>query len=321
MSAEVGDDVLGEDPTVNSLQQMLSDMFGMEGALFFPSGTMTNQVAIKIHTEPGDEVICHELSHVYRYEGGGISFNSGASVRLLKGGRGTFKAADVSAAINSPHDPHCARSRLVVIENTVNMGGGCCWSFEEIKRIRKVCDENGLMLHLDGARLFNAMVVKDESISQYGAMFDTISVCLSKGLGAPVGSVLIGSNKHMARALRFRKVMGGGMRQAGYLAAAGLYALANHVERLVQDHAHAQAFAKELDTLGFVVEVLPVETNIVIFDLVSGKLALQFLNHLEEQDVRMLRFGQKTIRAVFHLGINEQKFDKLIVAARSFQGA
>jgi threonine aldolase len=280
MQAKVGDDVFGEDETVNALQQKAADLFGMQAALFCPSGTMTNQIGIKVHTQPGDEVICHELSHVYLYEGGGIAANSGASVRLLNGAQGRFTAEQVRSNVNDRDDPHLPWTRVVAIENTVNKGGGACWDPEEIARIRTVCGEHELALHLDGARLFNALIATGQSARRYGELFDTISICLSKGLGAPAGSLLLGSKTHIAKAHRYRKLMGGGMRQAGYLAAAGIYALDHHVQRLHEDHAKAKTLASTLRQLSYVEDVLPVETNIVIFELVKEVTPEAVLLHL-----------------------------------------
>jgi threonine aldolase len=238
MNADVGDDVFSEDPTVNTLEERCAGMFGMEDALFCPSGTMTNQIAIKCHTRPGDEVICDMSSHVYIYEGGGIAFNSAAQVRPINGDRGRISAEQVRSAIN-PVDIHKARTSLVSLENTANRGGGSCYDFNEIAGIKAVCIENNLRLHLDGARLFNAFVATGDDPKIYGQTFDSISICFSKGLGTPVGSVLIASKELIQLSRRYRKVMGGGMRQAGILAAACLYALDNNVDRLAVDHQHA----------------------------------------------------------------------------------
>ena len=249
LQAVVGDDVFGEDETVNELQRKAAELFGKEAALFCPSGTMSNQIAIKTHTQPGDEVICDELAHVYLFEGGGIAANSGASVRLLKGDNGRFTAEQVRDNINRRDDSHFPWTRLVAIENTVNKGGGCCWDLREIERIRSVCQEQNIAMHLDGARLFNALVARDEAPRDYGNLFESISICLSKGLGAPAGSLLLGSRAFIARAHRQRKLLGGGMRQAGYLAAAGLFALEHNVRRLQDDHRKAKVLAAELRTL------------------------------------------------------------------------
>lgn len=317
MGARVGDDVYGEDETVNALQSRAAELFGMQAALFCPTGTMTNQIGIRVHTQPGDEVICDELAHVYLYEGGGIASHSGASVRLLKGLNGRFTADQVRENINRRDDSHLPWTRLVAIENTVNKGGGCCWDLEQISRIRRVCDEQGLALHLDGARLFNALTARNESPRQYGQLFDTISVCLSKGLGAPAGSLLLGSREQIARAHRYRKMMGGGMRQSGYLAAAGLFALEHHVDRLRQDHVRAKAVAAELRSLAYVDSVLPQETNIVMFILRESLSVDAFLAKLRERHVRALSMGGQTIRFVFHLDVSDTHVDGLITALRA----
>jgi len=316
MAAPVGDDVLGEDEAVNTLQREAAELFGKEAALFCPSGTMTNQIGIRLHTRPGDEVICHELAHIYLYEGGGIASNSGASVRLLRGGNGRFTAAQVKESINRRDDAHLPWTRVVAIEDTVNKGGGCCWDLSEIERIRAVCTEDGLALHLDGARLFNALIARNEAPRDYGRLFDTISVCLSKGLGAPAGSLLLGSREQVARGLRHRKVMGGGMRQAGYLAAAGRYALKNHVARLAEDHARAKLLEKELRALPYVESVLPVETNIVILNLNDSVSAETFLAKLKERGVLASQMGPQAIRFVFHLDVSEAQVEKLLKALR-----
>jgi len=309
MKAKVGDDVFGEDPSINELESLTAGMFGMEAALFCPSGTMTNQVGIKCHTQPGDEVICDESSHVYQYEGGGIAFNSGASVKLLPGDRGRINAQQVKAAINSD-DNHKAHSSLVCIENTSNRGGGSCYDFEVIKEIKSVCTENNLKFHLDGARLFNAVVEKRETPKQYGEIFDSISICISKGLGCPVGSLLIGKKDFIKKARRVRKVFGGGMRQAGFLAAAGIYALQNHVERLREDHEHARQIAKALGEKSFVTMVLPVETNIIIFELDSSLTAPALVAKLKEKNILGYAIGPNRVRLVVHLDITRQMVKK-----------
>lgn len=317
LEADVGDDVYGEDETVNALQRRAASLFGKEAALFCPTGTMTNQIGLKVHLRPGDEVICDALAHIYLYEGGGIAANSGASVRLLRGQNGRFTAEDVLANINRRDDAHLPWTRVVAIENTVNKGGGCCWDLSEIEKIRAVCDQHDLALHLDGARLFNALVARNESPREYGRLFDTISICLSKGLGAPAGSLLLGSQADIARAHRHRKMMGGGMRQAGYLAAAGLFALDNNVQRLHEDHARARLLEAELRTLPYVESVLPVETNIVIFNLVPSLTPEIFLQRLLSQQVRAVSMGQQTIRFVFHLDVTDAQIDALISVLRS----
>lgn len=305
-AAPVGDDVFGEDPTVNHLEQLSASLFGKEAALFCPSGTMTNQIAIKCHTQPGDEVICDHLSHIYQYEGGGIAFNSGCSVRLLQGDRGRITAAQVAAAIN-PDDVHKPATTLVSLENTANRGGGSCYHFADIEAIKQVCLKNNLKLHLDGARLFNALVAKNETCRQYGDVFDTISICLSKGLGAPVGSVLVGPADFIKKAKRYRKVFGGGMRQAGYIAAAGLYALEYQVARLQEDHNHAQILVTALREKDFVGEILPVETNIIIFEVKGRFTAPDLVTHLQRSNILAIAISPTQIRLVVHLDITPAK--------------
>lgn len=310
-AAVTGDDVFGEDPTVNKLELISAALFGMEAALFCPSGTMTNQIAIKCHTQPGDEVICDKMSHVYQYEGGGIAFNSGCSVRLLEGNRGRISATQVKDAIN-PDDVHKPVSTLVSLENTANRGGGSCYEFADIQQTKQVCLDNNLKLHLDGARLFNALVARNETCKQYGEVFDTISICLSKGLGAPVGSVLIGPAAFIKKARRIRKVLGGGMRQAGYLAAAGIYALEHHVARLAEDHRHAQLIATALQRKDFTGEILPVETNIIIFE-VKGRFTAPGLSAmLKQSDIHAIAISPTQIRLVVHLDISAAMVEKTI---------
>lgn len=317
-SAKVGDDVFGEDETVNTLQQKAADLFGMEAALFCSSGTLTNQLAIKLHTQPADEVVCSSLAHIYLYEGGGIAFNSGASVRLLYGERGMFTAEQVLNNINNPTDVHFPVTRMVAVENTMNKGGGCCWDMEELKRIKQVCVDKGLAFHLDGARLFNALVAKKESAKDYGKLFDTISICLSKGLGAPVGSLLLGNKEHISKARRFRKVMGGGMRQVGYLAAAGIYALDHHVERLTEDHIKAAKLENVLQQLNYIDFILPVETNIVIFKLKPEITPDTFTAYLLQNNIKASGMGNGLFRMVMHLDITAEQFDYLEHTLKSF---
>jgi len=306
MKAPVGDDVFGEDPSINELQDYAAELFGMEAALFCPSGTMTNQIAIMVHTQPGDEVICHKDAHIYMYEGGGIARNAGASVRLLDGARGMFTASDLETAVN-PADSHFSRTSLVAVENTTNRGGGACYSLSEIEEIAAFCKERGLKLHLDGARLFNALVRTKAKPEQYGALFDSISICLSKGLGAPVGSLLLGSKEFIQEAHRCRKVMGGGMRQAGGLAAAGLYALKNNVERLVLDHKNAGTVGDVLNKQAWVRSVWAIETNIVIVELKEGESEQVWCEKLKENGVLCIPFGKGLIRFVTHLDISEKQ--------------
>jgi len=301
----VGDDVFGEDPSINALEAKTAALFGMEAGLFCPSGTMTNQLAIKTHTQAGDEVICEELSHIYQYEGGGIASNSGASVKLLRGNRGRITAEQVLAAIH-PEDVHKPISKLVSLENTCNRGGGACYDFSEIEAIQKVAKSNGLGLHLDGARIFNALVHKKEDPTQYGKVFDSISICLSKGLGAPVGSVLLGAAPFIKKARRWRKVFGGGMRQAGSLAAAGIYALDNHVERLKEDHAKALEIKTALLKKDFVKEIFEVETNIVIAHIEGKYNATQLAAVLKEKNILVIAMTPALIRFVVHLDISNE---------------
>ncbi len=303
LKAPVGDDVFGEDPTVNQLESLSASMFRMEAAIFCPSGTMTNQIAIKCHTQPGDEVICDRLSHIYQYEGGGIAFNSGASVRLVEGNRGRINAEQVKASIN-PDDVHKPVTTLVSLENTANRGGGSCYDMADIQSIKEVCLQNKLKLHLDGARLFNAIIAKNESYQQYGELFDTISICLSKGLGAPVGSVLLGPASLIKKARRIRKIFGGGMRQAGFIAAAGIYALENNIQRLAEDHQHAREIADALAKKDFVGEILPVETNIIIFEVNGRFTASDLAAKMKEASIYVIAISPHQIRIVTHLDIS-----------------
>ncbi|HNJ55886.1 MAG TPA: GntG family PLP-dependent aldolase [Chitinophagaceae bacterium] len=311
MRAKVGDDVFGEDPSINELEHLAATLFGMEAAMFCPSGTMTNQIAIKCHTQPGDEVICEESSHVYQYEGGGIAFNSGASVKLILGDRGRITAAQVQAAIQ-PDDPHRPHSSLVSLENTSNRGGGSCYDFEEIKKIQHVCKANELVFHLDGARLWNALVAKKQTPLQYGQVFDSISVCLSKSLGCPVGSLLLGKKELIKKARRVRKVFGGGMRQAGFLAAAGIYALNNNIERLEEDHQHAKQIAASLVTSKYVNHILPVETNIIIFETSESITAPELVARLKEKGILGYAIAPNRVRLVLHLDITQQMVEYTI---------
>lgn len=312
MQAEVGDDVFQEDPTVNRLQDELARMFGMEAGLFCPSGTMTNQIAIRLHTQPQDEVICDKLSHIYLYEGGGMMANSGVSVKLLEGKRGKITVAQIAEALN-PDDVHFPVSRLVSLENTHNKGGGSCYTLAEIAEISTFCKEKGLALHLDGARVFNALLATGDRAADYGQHFDTVSVCLSKGLGAPVGSVLVGSKAHIHKARRIRKAMGGGMRQAGYLAAAGLYALHHHVARLSEDHQKAQILAQTLQNCPKIVEVFPVQTNIIIFQPDSRwKSNQETLQLMAENGIKAAAFGPKHIRLVTHLDFTGEMLEEAV---------
>ena len=317
-SAEVGDDVFKSDPTVIALQEKAAALFGMEDALFFPSGTMANQTAIKLHTQPGDKLFCDKWSHVYNYEGGGAAFNSGVSCKLIDGDRGMFTAEQLKVASAGRADIHVPYSRLVCVENTTNKGGGACWDFEELKKIRQVCLDQNLDYHLDGARLFNALVAKNETPKQYGELFDTISICLSKGLGAPVGSILLGSKTHIAKALRIRKLFGGAMRQVGFLAAAGIYALDNNIERLADDHKKAKDIEQLLNSLSYIKKVEPVETNIIIFYVKDHLNAEDFISKMEEKNILLTPMGDGKIRIVTHLDFSDQMLEKLLYELKRF---
>ena len=303
-NAPVGDDVYEEDPTVRRLEEVAAARFGLEAGLFCPSGTMTNQIAIKAHTEPLSEVICEQTAHVYLWEVGGIAFHSSASVALLVGNRGRLTAAQVEAAIR-PENIHYPTTRLVCLENTHNRGGGSCYSWDDMAAISDVAKRHGLARHLDGARVFNALVATGQRSEDYGQLFDSISVCLSKGLGAPVGSVLLGSADFIRKTKRIRKVMGGGMRQAGYIAAAGLYALENNVARLADDHRRAARLAEVLRQQPYVADVLNPETNLVIFRLHDSLPAADFLAGLEQQGIKASSFGPQWIRFVTHLDVDD----------------
>lgn len=307
MSAKVGDDVFKEDATVNALEEKTAALFGMEAALFFPSGTMANQTAIKVHTQPGEQLICDHYAHIFNYEGGGVSFNSGVSCKLIEGHRGMITAKQVTAAINPPDFYHSPLTTLVSLENTTNKGGGAIWDFQEMKAIKEVCTAHGLKFHLDGARLWNALAVTGEDPKLYGHLFDSISVCLSKGLGCPVGSVLLGSKDFIAKALRVRKVFGGGMRQAGFLAAAGIYALDHHRERLKEDHKKAKEIEAILSEKDFIASVSPVDTNIIIFELNESILdAEAFMHKMDENNIRLISMGSGKLRLVTHLNYTDK---------------
>ena len=319
LSAEVGDDVYKEDPTVNALEERIANMFGKESALFFPTGSMANQAAIKLHTNPGEQVICDKYAHVYNYEGGGASFNSGVSCKLIDGHRGMFTAQQVEASINPPDFYHSPLTSLIAIENTTNKGGGACWNYNELLKMRTICDDHELGYHLDGARLWNALVAKNESAAQYGELFDTISVCLSKGLGCPVGSVLVGDEEFMQNAIRVRKILGGGMRQAGIIAGAGLYALDANVDRLVEDHHKASEIAETLQEQAYVKEVEPTETNIVIFYLTADVSEEKFMEDLLQKNIKISNMGQGKLRIVTHLDYTDQMHDLFLKTLKAYK--
>jgi threonine aldolase len=310
-NAPLGDDVFGDDPSINELEAYASNLFGMEAAVFCPSGTMTNQIAIKVHSNAPGELICDELSHVYKYEGGGIGFNSGLATHLLTGQQGRLTAAQIEAAIQ-PDDVHFPETQLVSLENTCNKGGGTIYDIEEIKKISTLCQNRGLKLHLDGARVFNALVESDYTARDLGAEFDTISVCLSKGLGAPVGSVLLGTTQSIKRARRIRKLFGGGMRQAGSLAAAATFALKNNIERLKEDHIKAKVLEGSLEQCSFVKKVLPVHTNIVVFEVQDDLLHSEVIEKLNQENIRTVAFGPQQIRLVTHLDFTEKMLERTL---------
>ena len=308
-NAPLGDDVFQEDPTVNELQRFVAAYFGKEEALFCSSGTQTNQIAINVHVKPGGEVICHEESHIYKYEGGGIAKNSGASVRLLPGSRGRLTVTEIQKAVNAD-DIHFPVTELVSLEDTANRGGGAVYDFEEIKKISIFCKEKGIPLHLDGARMMNALEVNKVNPKVYAAQFDSISICLSKGLGAPVGSLLLGTKEFIRKARRVRKVMGGGMRQAGIIAAGGLYAMQNHIERLKEDRIRAAKIGELLLQQDWVSDVFPVETNIIVFSLTNESHKMEIIQKFKEHGILVSSFGENMIRIVIHLDITDHCIDE-----------
>ncbi|EAQ41587.1 low specificity L-threonine aldolase [Polaribacter sp. MED152] len=318
LNANVGDDVFKMDPTVNALEQKVATLFGMEDALFFPSGTMANQTAIKLHTQPGDLVICDKYAHIYNYESGGVAFNSGVTCKLIDGNRGMFTAAQIEEIASAKPQIYLPNTSLICLENTTNKGGGACWDFKEIEKIHKVAKKNKLSFHLDGARLFNALVAKNETPKQYGALFDTISICFSKGLGAPIGSMLIGSKEMMQKALRLRKLLGGGMRQVGFLAAAANYALDNHVERLAEDHKKAKEIAAVLETCSYITKIEPVETNILIFYVDDKIGADHFIEKMAKKDILLTPMGEGKIRIVTHLDYTDAMHEILLKELKNF---
>ena len=305
MNAQVGDDIFGEDPTINELQEKAAAIFGMEDALFCPSGTMTNQIAMSVHLQALEEVIMEQESHIYQYEGGGLFHNSRASVKLVSGQAGKLSATQVEQAIN-PDDIHKPITKVVSLENTTNRGGGATYSIEELREIKKVCDKNDLILHLDGARFFNAHMIENYDLKEIGEIFDSISICLSKGLGCPVGSLILGTKVFMRKALRMRKIFGGGMRQAGFLAAAGIYALENNIERLRDDHKLAKKIEELTTQVSYIESNYEVHTNIVIFILKNNVDVHHFIDYLKENDVHVIWFGGQAVRFVTHLDVSEE---------------
>jgi len=307
LNAEVGDDVFKEDPSINALEEKVARLFGKEAALFFPSGTMANQTAIKIHTQPGEQVICDHYAHIFNYEGGGASFNSGVSCALIEGDRGRITADQIKNKINPADFYHSPKTALVVLENTTNKGGGACYEINEIEKIAALCKMEQLPLHLDGARLWNAMVSTSTSPLDYGALFDTLSVCFSKGLGAPVGSALLGSKKHIDKALRIRKMLGGGMRQAGFLASAASYAIDHHWQMLKEDHQKAKELGEALVKLKGVKYLAPVDTNIVIFEMSSQTLEDQFMEVMASANIKLISMGSGKLRFVTHRDYSDKQ--------------
>lgn len=317
MDSNVGDDVYGEDPTVNQLQNKVASIFGKDVGMFFPSGTMANQTAIKLHTNPGEQIICDKYSHIYNYEGGGASFNSGVSFNLINGERGMFNAKQAADSINPKDFYHSPLSSLIAVENTTNKGGGACWNINELKQIKKIAKLNNLGMHLDGARIWNALIANGDNPLEIGKIFDTISVCLSKGLGCPIGSVLIGDKNIMNNALRIRKILGGGMRQAGYLANAGLYALDNNIERLSEDHKKAKEIGEVLMKSKFVKSVEKIETNIVIFQLQGDINEFSFIKKLNKLNIKLISMGSNKLRLVTHLNYTNNHHEYFISSIKS----
>lgn len=316
MTAQVGDDVFSEDPSVTKLEEKAAKMLGFDAGLFCPSGTMANQIGIRVLTQPQDEVICDKRSHIYLYEGGGIASNSMVSVELLDGDRGRISPEQVAASIK-PDNIYFPVTKLVALENTVNKCGGSYYTLNQIAAIHNVCKSNGLSMHLDGARLFNALTETGDSPAEMGRYFDTVSICMSKGLGAPVGSLLLSDDDTIKKARRVRKVFGGGMRQAGYLAAAGIYALDHHIERLSEDHRRAKEIAGLLASHALVAGVEPVDTNIIIFSLEADVSVDEFLQKLQQSGIRALGFGGQSIRMVTHLDINDDMLEVFEKAIKS----
>lgn len=319
--APVGDDVFKEDPSVNALEEKVAKLFGKEAALFFPSGTMANQTAIKLHTQPGEQLICDHYAHVFNYEGGGVSFNSGVSCATIVGERGRITAKQIQERINPKDFYHSPKTALVVLENTTNKGGGACYSPDEIKRISSLCKAENLPLHLDGARLWNAMLSTNTTPLFYGEHFDTISVCFSKGLGAPVGSALVGSKAMMENALRIRKILGGGMRQAGYLAQAASYAIDYHWEEMGKDHQKAKALGEAVAALSGVKYLAPVETNIVIFEMTTLEVEQKFMDHLQHNGIQLISMGSGKLRFVTHRDYTDAQHYYVLSCIKQFKSS
>ena len=313
-NAKVGDDVFKQDPTVNEFERIVADLFGMEAALFFPTGTMANQTAIKLNTNPGDQIICDKWSHIHLYESGGASSNSGVNFNLLDGKRGMITAEQVKEGINDPEFYHTPMSKMVGIENTTNKGGGACYDIEELQKIKQVCVDHNLKYHLDGARLWNAMIAKKQQPKQFGELFDTISVCFSKGLGCPIGSVLLSDAETIHRALRVRKIFGGNMRQSGYLAAAGIYALQNNINRLEEDHKRAKELGQVLEQLAWIEKVAPVETNIIVFSVQPHIKDQEVIEMLKQKGIAISLLAKGKLRIVTHLDYRQVMHEYVLEA-------
>jgi len=312
MKAEVGDDVFGEDPTVKKLEEKCASMLGMDAGVYCPSGTMTNQIGIKVLTQPYEEVICYKGSHIYKYEGGGLAGNSNVSVRLLNGDRGRISTEEIAANVNNIKDAHLPLTSVVALENTIVREAGSYYKLDQIAKISLFARSKNLKMHLDGARFFNALAETGEKASDFGKHFDTISICLSKGLGAPIGSVLLYKKEFEAKARRMRKAFGGGMRQVGFLAAAGIYALDNHINRLKEDHARAKRLGDALKNISWVKSVMPVDTNIVIFEVATPQTPEKILAKLNENNIKALAFSATEIRLVTHLDFTEDMLNKCL---------
>jgi threonine aldolase len=317
-SAELGDDVFGTDPTVNSLERKVAELFGKEAALFCPSGTMTNQIALQSHCGRLEEVILDETSHVYQYETGGYAYNGSLAIKTLKTPEGKLIPSDIEQAVNPDYD-WLPESSLVVIENSCNKAGGIYYTLDEMKALSEQTRALGLKIHLDGARIFNVIAEKKYNSKTIGSLFDSISICLSKGLGAPVGSVLTGDKAFIKKSRRLRKVMGGGMRQVGLLAAAGIYALDHHVDRLCDDHRHARLLAEALANIPCVVSIRPVMTNIVIYEVDGSKVAELFQQHLEKHGILNVGMDKNLMRFVTHLDVNAGMIEKAVDIIRAFK--
>ena len=312
MRAPLGDDVFGDDPSVRELEEKCAKLLGMEAAVYCPSGTMTNQIGISILTRPYDEILCYRGAHIYKHEGGGLAGNSAVSVRLLDGDRGRLGIDELAANINDKNDTHQPLTTTVALENTVVREAGSYYTLKHVASVSEWARSNGLKMHLDGARLFNALAETGEKPSDYGQHFDTISICLSKGLGAPIGSVLLCSKELEYKARRMRKAFGGGMRQAGLIAAAGSYAIDNHIGRLKEDHVRARKLGEVIKGLKWVQSVMPVDTNIVIFRIPKRLTCDTVLKGLSAQGVRAVRFTTHEIRMVTHLDIDDDKLNHTI---------